>query len=90
MRQRLTRTDLTEASVLQREALRAIHNGNYETAFELANAVDQVFYRKGIDVVEASDWAGGDLNKLYDRHNEPRTTSWGVRRKPYAWEIRQN
>ena len=87
MIQKITQTDLAEAGALQREALRAIENGNYDAAFQLAGAIDQVFYRKGIDLVVAADWMDNDISKLCEWHNGSRITSWGARQKPYAWEI---
>ncbi len=84
--ERITKTDLEKIATLQEEALRFIENENYGGAFQLANAIDEIFYRKNIDLVEAMDWCDNDLLELRGRHNGPRTTSWGARRH-YAWEM---
>jgi DNA-binding XRE family transcriptional regulator len=65
---KITRTDLARVDILQKEALRAINLGKYDLALELAQAIDQVFYKKGICLLEATEW---DLNldNIYKKHH---------------------
>lgn len=86
MRQKITKADLIEMNILQQEALRAIDNENYKMAFELAGAIDQIFYRRGIDAVVVAE-RNMTMGELYRKHNGTRRNGWSNKPFEYVWEI---
>lgn len=51
--ERITNTDLRIIEKFQREYRLALRREDYDAALQATNAIDQIFYEKGIDLVDS-------------------------------------